>query len=140
MYATLLVVHGIWRWVALLLLVASVVVAVRGRPVGVHRATVIALDIQATLGLLLFGVSPMVRAAWNMGTDALQDPVLRFWSAEHGSTMLAAVVGAHVVHARAKRSARPHRWWGVGFTLVLCVLLAAIPWPGLSYGRSLWPL
>jgi hypothetical protein len=139
MFATLLLVHSVWRWVVLLALAASLLAAARGRPVGAHRATLVALDVQATLGLLLFGLSPLVRASWNLGGDAMEDPVLRFWSLEHGPMMLLAVALAHIVHARARRSERPHRVWGIGFAMVTTLVLAGIPWPGLAYGRAVWP-
>jgi hypothetical protein len=66
--------------------------------------------------------------------------LLRFFTLEHPSLMLIAIVLAHVGRVRIRRrpdGADRHRQalWFFGVAMVL--ILIGIPWPFLSYGRSL---
>lgn len=151
MYDVLLVLHSLNRWLVLVLLVAATAGGVHGwisrRPwsevderIGV--LTTAALDLQLLLGLLLYLVfSPLTRAGFADVATAMDDPTLRFWLVEHGPVMLVAIVLVHLGRTRIRRaeSGQLHRRAAAWFGTATVLVLAAIPWPFLPYGRGLLP-
>ena len=129
------------RWVVI---VAAVLVFVRGAR-GVNMTTrvfSIALDIQMLLGLVLyFALSPFTRAAMqNMGA-AMSNPTLRYWSVEHLTGMVIAVVVAHIGRARMRRATDDQARYKTGALFVaiaLVLILISIPWPGMPNARPLF--
>jgi hypothetical protein len=140
MYATILTIHSYWRWLVLLAGLAAVVIAAAGVakrlafvPLG-RRASlffVITVDVQLVLGLWLYAISPLVRAAWaNMGA-AMKQHDLRFFAVEHTATMLIAVALAHVGSWRCKRAPDDQSKYRnmLGWYIAsLAVILVGIPW------------
>lgn len=136
-----IVLHSALRWVCLAAVVGRLGLAARGvatgSPLGprdrqLGLVSVIAMDLQLTLGLVLLAVSPLAQAAFaNMGA-AMKDPVLRFWAVEHPTTMLLSVAAVHVGHRLSSRAAEPsrgHRAALIGYGIALLLMVAAIPWP-----------
>ncbi len=150
MYTTILTLHSWLRWLALLAGVAATIAALRDStpPPAPGRADrwglilIISLDLQLLLGLLLYlVVSPTMSAIRADFGAAMRDPVARFWAVEHVTTMLVAIVVAHVgrVLGRKARSADSRKMtlfacFGIA-TVLLCL---GIPWPGLRAGRPLF--
>ena len=146
MYIGLLHLHNAARWLVLLVAVIAVVVAIVGLVRGApwHRggklsglAYVIVMDVQLLIGLLLYVVSPLVRAAMGDVSLAMSNTQLRFYLIEHALLMVIAVVLVHVGYAMAKRaaSARAAYLRSLPFYLLgLILLLAGIPWD-----RALFP-
>ena len=150
MYAFILAVHNILRWIVLILLVVALVRAFWGwfgkvewtpmdRKVGMFYS--VSLDIQLLLGLILYFVlSPITKLALGDVGAALASTDLRFFAFEHILMMILAVVFAHVGVAAAKRadeSILKHRRSAIWFSLSLIVILLGMPWfrpllPGLS--------
>ena len=166
MYDLLRVLHSVNRWLVLSVLVVAVARAVRGWRAGaawtptderVGAVTSGLADLQMLLGLLLYALfSPLTRAAFRDFSTAMADDTLRFWLLEHAPVMLVAVVLVHVGKLRsARRGARDgtastddgpqappwsaHRMAATWYGMALIVILAAIPWPFLEYGRPLLP-
>ena len=151
MYATLLVVHSVVRWLVLLtgLLAAGRGIAGwKGRPwspadnkAGIFF--VATLDLQLLVGLVLYlFLSPMVKVATIDIGAAMRDPALRFFLVEHAFGMLAAVTLAHLGRIRIRKAAtdgRRHRAAAVFFGLALLLVLLSTPWPGMPAGRPLLP-
>lgn len=148
----LLLLHSLLRWVVLILLVgragASLAAMGSGAPwAPLHRklglAALIATDLQLLLGIGLYAMSPLVSAALSDMGAAMKDPGLRFWAVEHPTTMVLAVVAAHVGHALSKRGKTPatqHRAAAIGAVVTLVLLAAGIPWPWReAVGRALIP-
>jgi hypothetical protein len=149
MYSTVLLIHSWIRWIALVSLVGATFAAVRNQ-VGGDRsvadrwglAAMMSLDIQMLLGLLLyFALSPFTTEALQNFSAAMQNPPLRFWAVEHLTSMLGAVVLAHVGRvlarkARTDASKRMRLLLCFGMATVLVML--AIPWPGMANGRPLF--
>lgn len=102
----------------------------------------IALDVQMLLGLILyFGLSPTTAAIRADFGAAMQNPVARFWALEHLTTMLLAVVVAHVGRVLARRAATVQgrrMWMTTGFGLATLLMIAATPWPGMRVERPLF--
>jgi hypothetical protein len=150
-FGMVLGVHSIVRW---LLIGLGVLVSVRawlGRLAGrswtpadtrFGRAFVACLDLQAFVGVLLYGVfSPVVAAGMSNLAIATRSRAFRFWMLEHPVAMVVALALAHVGLAKARRADGPvaHRHAALFFTLAIVVILAAIPWPIFTFGRAMWP-
>ena len=95
-------------------------------------------DVQLLLGLILyfskgwFGVLTADFAA------AMRAAGTRFFAIEHFLLMFIALVVAHVVRVRSRKAASDalqHRWAALGYLISFLLMLAAIPWPFLEYGR-----
>lgn len=146
MYSAVLLLHSWVRWLVLLAGVIALLRAVaagRGWTPGDDRATLlytVALDVQFLLGLLLYVfLSPTVSLAFQNMAAAMQTTSLRFFVVEHAIGMLLALAVAHVARIRVRRAAPEAKGRTaaifIGASLLLMVL--AMPWPGLPYGRPL---
>lgn len=148
MYATLLVIHSLLRWIVLVAAVIAIVRAFGGWTGGrpwtavddrVGRQFILFFDIQFLVGLLLYAVfSPLTRAAFSDFGGAMGDSVLRFWAVEHAFGMFVALALAHIGRARLRRApddAARHRTTAIFFTLAIVIVLATIPWPFMPAGR-----
>ena len=150
MYALILVIHSLLRWVVL---VSGLLVFVRGL-MGVRsrgpwtpgddragRVFVSTLDLQLLLGLALYvWLSPLTSVAMQDFGSATGNPVLRFWAVEHLTGMMVAIVLAHIGRVRVRKatdSVRRHKLAAVFAGLALLAILATIPWPGTAAARPL---
>ncbi|MBK8444091.1 MAG: cytochrome B [Sphingobacteriales bacterium] len=97
MYTGLLHFHSYFRYIALALLIIIFVKALLGWLSGnkfetiddkLSLWTLIALHIQTLLGIVLYFVSPNVQ----LSGAAMKDANLRYWSVEHLTMMLLAVI------------------------------------------------
>ena len=142
MYAVVLAIHNILRWVVLILGIWAVVRGWRGwlgkrewadsdRKVGVFFSA--AIDTQLLLGLLLYlFLSPITKgalrdfgAAMSVGGD------LSFFAVEHVGMMVLAVIFAHLGSAMAKKAKdapSKHKQAAIWFSLTMLSILVAIPW------------
>lgn len=141
MYGIVLMIHSLLRWLVLVVLAGralrGVQASVSGEVFGaidkrLSLAGIVLVDTQVLLGLVLyFLASPKVAAGMADMGAAMKDPMLRFWTVEHPTAMVLAVVAAHVGHALGKRASTPaaaHRAGAVGAGLALLLVLAGIPW------------
>jgi len=141
MYAFVLAVHNILRWIVLVLLILSLVrsfwgwfgkrewTSMDGR-IGTFYS--VALDVQLLLGLILyFALSPITSIAFSDFGAALANTDLRFFIFEHLLMMILAVAFAHIGVATAKRAVEPvlkHRRSAIWFSLSLIAILLGMPW------------
>jgi hypothetical protein len=137
LYPNILVAHNILRWLVLAFgLVALVKTAANWRragtgvPATVRPWTAIfvgTLDLQFLLGLILYLVeSPVTRAAFENMPAAMKDHELRFFTVEHTTYMLIALIAGHIGSVLARRAR--YRGATIGFGIALLVMLAGIPW------------
>jgi hypothetical protein len=150
MYALMLAVHSLLRWVVL----AAGLVAFLRATAGMRtrrdwtpadgragQLFVGMLDLQLLIGLALYVMlSPMTRIAFQDFGAAMGNSILRFWAVEHIFGMIVAVVLAHVGRARVRRTtdgARQHKLAAIFFGLALAAILVTIPWPGTPAARPL---
>jgi uncharacterized membrane protein YozB (DUF420 family) len=150
-YGVFLYVHSFVRWLVIAAGLVTVIRAWRGR-LGQHawlkadtataRLFVIAIDVQALLGVALYGLfSPEVAGAFSNVDRVMQSRHLRFWMLEHPLAGTVALALVHIGFAKAKRGgATAHRDASLYFTLAVVIALAAIPWPIFTFGRLLWPI
>ncbi len=103
--------------------------------------------VQFVLGLFLYLLpgafiqSLLQNMAW---AQIMKDRLLRFFTLEHPTTMLIAIVVANIAAATARRVERERErfaWTAILLILALVLILGTIPWPGSSYARPWlrWP-
>jgi membrane protein DedA with SNARE-associated domain len=100
------------------------------------------LNIQFILGLILYAISPIIRAAFSNFAAAMKDSVLRFFAVEHFAGMLLAVIVAQVGYSISKRARTDRGKFlrsAVAYSLAGLLIIASIPWPFMKYGRPLFP-
>ena len=135
MYPGLVHAHSGLRWVALVLLVAAVVVAI-GKWQGrsgytdgdrkLYLFTLIAIHTQLIIGLVLLFISPKVNFSM------ISEKLYRFYSVEHTTGMLIAIILITIGYSRSKRATdaiTKQRLIGIFYGLGLLLILASIPWP-----------
>ncbi|RIJ49140.1 cytochrome B [Maribellus luteus] len=141
MYTGLLHAHNGFRWLVLLALVVSVVLAISGW-LGKREwkktdnlfnlILVIFTDLQFLVGLVLYAfVSPITKAAFQNFGAAMKNPDLRFYAVEHILLMVVALVLIHIGRSKSKKassSVKKHRTAAIFYTLSLVLILAGIPW------------
>ncbi|MGA2255942.1 MAG: hypothetical protein ABSG53_14955 [Thermoguttaceae bacterium] len=101
-----------------------------------------ALATQLLIGLALYSQSPVVRPLFVGGAAGLDRLAATFFGLIHPLTMFTAVVLGQVGFSVSKRLSDDRRKYRIAvicYTAALVVLLLAVPWPFLSYGRSLAP-
>jgi hypothetical protein len=150
MYTAVLTIHSWMRWVTLLAALGATLNAFRTPLATDERLPgrmwdtlfMAAVDLQVLFGLLLyFGLSPFTKEAMENFGAAMKNGGLRFWAVEHLAGMLLVIVLVRMgrimgANARPIEKARMRRL--VFFTLAVLVMLASIPWPGLTNGRPLF--
>lgn len=128
--------HSGLRWLVLLFLLLAIGKALsnwRSKQAypgkdGTVLMGLIFTHIQLILGLILYFISPYVRFEGEIMGDAL----LRFYTVEHITGMLIAIVLITVGYSRAKRQAGEAGGWRsvwVFYGIGLLLILASIPWP-----------
>ncbi|MCB0217840.1 MAG: hypothetical protein H6648_09990 [Caldilineae bacterium] len=150
-FQPVLVLHSLLRWAVVVLLALALLSALRGwlgrrswspSDDKLGRFLTMSADLQLLLGLLLYAISPItVKARADMGA-AMADAQLRYWSVEHFSLMLVAIVLIHVGRARSRRAidaVLKHKQAAIFFGLAALALLVGVPWPFLPNGRPWLP-
>ncbi len=150
----LLHLHNFMRWVILILLLVSIAKAFTGwqskkafQPGDkkIWLFTMIAGHVTLLIGLYqwLFGRYGLITFSLPEGTRLMKDKFFRFYSVEHPTTMILAIVFRTLAHGTAKK-ALPDQvkykkafWF---FVVALVLILAGVPWPGREIvGRPLMP-
>ncbi len=146
MYSVLLATHNIVRWLVLAAGVWAVFRVWRGwlsRAVwtegdaGAVKLFVNSLSLQFVVGLLLYGVSPLIRGALSDMGAAMRNAPVRYFAVEHIVVMLLAIALGHIGAARIRKAASDSARFQAA-TIFMGFALAAvagfIPW-----GRPLFP-
>lgn len=133
----LLHLHSTLRWVALILLVVTVVGALRGGQSFTEGArkrglfTMIALHLQLVFGFVLYFAGNNGVALFQQA-NVMKDSVLRFFAVEHMMGMVVGIVLGTLGHSLVKRTngdQAKYRKQALFFGLALLVIVASIPWP-----------
>jgi hypothetical protein len=141
MYGVILWLHNIMRWIVVIMAVVAVARGYLGwfgkkswskpdRLAGMMFS--MSIDIQLLLGLLLYFIlSPITTGAFRDLGAAMQVSEMRFFTIEHISYMLLAVILAHVGSALSKKAPADidkHKRAAIFFTITVIVILIGIPW------------
>jgi hypothetical protein len=133
--------HSFLRWALLLLMVVSIVKAAMSlsgknpyTPNDRKRTlfTMIAAHLQLVLGVVLYMTSTVVQAGRSNMAAAMKDATLRFWTVEHITMMIMAIVFITIGNIRSKKmdtDAGKYKQILIWFGLALLVIIAAMPWP-----------
>ena len=139
MFSFILSLHSLFRWLMLVSLLLSIVVAARGIKIRgsfprwhnqLRHGTATIAHIQLMLGIWLYTQSAQVKLFFTMEGGAFWSQ--GFFAVIHILSMVAAIVLITLGSALAKRKARPvdkyrtmFRW----FIAALVLIILAIPWP-----------
>lgn len=132
MYNGLLHTHSLLRFIILLLLVIVVIAALLGwlnkkpfaqRDYKLATWLMIGAHVQLILGLVLYVISPWVRFV----SGAMQDPNIRYWTAEHITGMVIAVALITMARISARKAVGDVRkyqrlFWFNGIALLIVVI------------------
>jgi hypothetical protein len=144
MYTGLVHMHSGLRWIALVLLIAAVFIALsrwqgrNGYTDGnrkLYLFTLISIHLQLVIGLILYFISPKVNFSM------ISDKLYRFYTVEHLTGMLIAIVLITIGYSRSKRASDPttkQRLIAIFYGLGLLLILAMIPWPFRNLGAGLF--
>ncbi|GIW10969.1 MAG: hypothetical protein KatS3mg061_2026 [Dehalococcoidia bacterium] len=144
-----LALHNVVRWGVLIAAVLASLAMLQGwlgkrpwtaRDRQLGLLFVITMDIQTLLGLILY-LRYLTLLPGGLAS-AMGNPGLRFFAVEHAVAMVLALVLVHLGQVLSRRRQRDQAKFRVGaicFGLATLLLLVGIPWPWLSYGRSLLP-
>lgn len=150
LYTIVLNLHSIVRWLVVILALLAIVRAFIGW-FG-HRTWTaledrlgmlftISFDLQILLGIVLyFFLSPLTTLALRNFSGAMSNDLLRFFSVEHLALMIIAAVVAHIGRSLSRKATNDQSKFkraAIFYTIAIVLVLAAIPWPFLSYGRPL---
>ena len=156
MYNGIVHLHNVLRWVLLLLLVVAIIRHLSGmtgrKPFTAgDRKTDLFLMISAHIQLLLglyqwffgpWGLKLIQNVQGGMG-EIMRTPAYRFWTVEHNTGMLIAIILITIGRGVVKKNIPDHSkhkraFWL--FLIALILILAAIPWPGREgFGRPMFP-
>jgi hypothetical protein len=133
-YGIVKMLHSGFRYVVFLMVLIAILQAFYGwlgkKPYTdgsrkVNLFSMIAVHTQILIGLILYFISPLVR----FSAETMKDPDLRYWTVEHISMMIFAMILVTVGHARSKKILVPegkHRVIAIFYGLALLVIVLAI--------------
>ena len=141
MYNYLLTFHSWNRWLVVIFAVWAMYRNIQGLTSKrafeatdrkVNAGFIGSLHLQALLGLILyFGLSPIVQMGLADMKGAMKNADLRFWTVEHITMMLLAVVIAQVGSIVSKKQATDtgkFRTAVIYFTIAILMIVVSIPW------------
>ncbi len=141
--------HNITRWIVLVLGVVLVVRSFLGwiknweyqeRDKKLTPIYAGVFDLQILLGIILFFTKGWGGVLMNAPGDVMKTAAMRFFAVEHWMMMILAAILIHIGSAKVKKtteSLKKYRQAAIWFTISLLLMLASIPWPGMSAARPL---
>lgn len=151
MYALLLFLHFIIRWLVLTSLLIAVVAAFRGwlakkpftkRDNAIRHWTATIAHLQLVIGLILYAISPLINYFMHHFQQAVHLREVRFFGMEHSVMMLAAIIMISIGSVKTKRKqddTGKFKTMAIWYTLALLVILMMIPFPfSPMVGRPYW--
>ncbi len=144
MATALLMLHNVFRWIILILLLLSLVNSFTGwrsgRPLRpgdgkLWLFTLISAHINLLLGLylLLFGRFGILSSGLPQGVKLMKDAFFRFYWVEHPFGMLVSVILITLARGTVRKTLPDPMKYRRAFFLflfALIIILAVIPWPG----------
>ncbi len=140
MYATVLALHSLTRWLVVVSLLFALLVSYRGwlrnKPFtkfdnGTRHITATIAHIQLLLGLWLYFISPLISYFLHNYKIAVKDRSMRFFGMEHAAMMLVAIIIITIGSAIAKRKKldeQKFKTMAIWFSIALVIIIINIPW------------
>ena len=142
MYNMLLHAHSGLRWLVLFFLIAAIATAwsnwskKAAYPLGkMPLFGFIFTHVQLLLGFILYFISQKVEFA----SGVMKESMLRFYTVEHISLMLVAIVLITLGYRKAKKQApapEGHKTIFTYYLIGLILILVSIPWPFRGFGAG----
>lgn len=135
MYSIFNHLHSTLRYIVLLGLIVSIIMALVNKEKTFTKLkpwaliTLIVSHLQLLIGFVLYGISPMVN--WQEASLTMKTPVLRFYSVEHISMMIIAIVFITIGYSKSKKENTSKKIL-VFYSIALVLIFFAIPWPFLK--------
>lgn len=144
MYNGLLHAHSGLRWIALILIVITIINCLPAfsknrnwsvKDTRLATFSVRTMHLMGLLGIVLYFISPRVQ----FSSNTMSNEVLRFFTVEHAVLMVLAIVLITIGNARGKKKATDAErfksvfWF---FLIGLLLLVAGIPWPFRELGAG----
>ena len=132
--------HSFLRWALVLLMLVSIVkaaISTSGKnpytPSDRKRTlfTMIAAHLQLVIGVILYVSKDWSQNFSNMSAT-MKNGVLRFWTVEHLTMMILAIVFITIGNIRSKKmdtDGGKYKQILIWFGLALLIIIAAMPWP-----------
>ncbi len=142
--------HNVIRWIVLVLGVVLVVRSIMGwlnkwdyqeRDKKLTSIFSGIYDLQILLGIILFFTKGWGGVLMNAPAEVMKTAALRFFAVEHWTLMIVAAVLIHIGSAQVKKaseSIKKYKRAAIWFAIALLLILASIPWPGMSAARPLF--
>ncbi|QJD95869.1 cytochrome B [Mucilaginibacter robiniae] len=133
-YSILKYLHSGFRFVVLVLILVAIIQAISGwmgkkaYTQGNRKLNLFAMisaHVQLLIGLALYFVSPFVQ----FNHAAMQEPSTRYWTAEHITMMIVAIILITIGHSKSKKAVLPeakHRAIAIFYILAVVIVVAAI--------------
>lgn len=140
MYAFILALHSLTRWFVLASLLFALYRAYSGWLSNktyskfddrVRGITVNIANIQFTIGLWLYFISPIANYFVSHFKEAVHNRQIRFFGMEHITMMLIGIALISIASAKSKRKAsdkEKFKTLAIWLTIALLVILSSIPW------------
>jgi hypothetical protein len=144
MYTGLLHLHNLLRWVVLIaILVAIVRLLLKKDALKASKVLLISAHTTLLLGLYQYFTGPvgfqLIKSATGGMKEVMNNPASRFWTVEHISGMLLAIILITIGHLKYKKGGSPKTTLNF-YIIALILILALIPWPfRAEIGRALYP-
>ncbi|MBK8621856.1 MAG: hypothetical protein IPN79_08865 [Saprospiraceae bacterium] len=132
MYGYIQPLHSYLAWLALGLIVLSVVAAMLSKSVfkdtyrKIAKFGLITVHIQLLLGLTLYFISPMGFS--NLSGETMKDSFTRLLAVEHPLMNIIAIILITIGHSQSKKLDDGSKKILIYYTLGLVLLLSRIPW------------
>ena len=143
-YSMLVHIHSGLRWLVLIFIIIAIInAAVKLSQKSVtnikdcifNRLALIIMHLQLVVGLVLYFISPKVI----FEAASMKDSMLRFFLVEHIGLMIIALILITVGYVKSDRAAdtmKKNKLIVVYYSIVLVLILAAIPWPFRGLGAG----
>lgn len=150
MYATLLTLHNLVRWIFLFVFLITIYRSWRGWKGRkaflsidntLRSITVTLAHIQMVIGVWLYFKSPFVDYFYHNFSAAVKDRTARFFGMEHIFMMILAVTFITIGGSKARRRQKPEEKFkamAVWFTIALVILFLSVPWPFSPFTARPW--
>lgn len=141
MYSTFLLLHSVNRYFVLILIIVLVFKSLAGWMTRsqytttdnrISLFTLIFAHIQFLLGIVLYFNSPFV----TFSSETMKDPFLRYWTVEHTTMMLIAIIFITAARSTSKKMSDPvarHKRLFIFNTVALMVILGSIYMSGRGF-------
>lgn len=140
MYAAVLALHSLVRWLVLISLLLAIFRAYNGWFTGrkfsrfdnrIRLISTTTAQIQLVLGLWLYVISPVIILFLQHFKEMVHERQIRFFGMEHSTMMLIAIILITIGAAKAKRKQKDKekfKTMAIWFTIALLIILSSIPW------------